>query len=305
VNQADGPDGRAGYTTCMGTRKVLRVAVLQPALHWLRPIPNMHALRQEAERLARPGAIDLIVLPETFNAQPCDFDEGESGRQARQFLATLARACGAAVVGGSIDYAHEDGSRRNTCFVVAADGREIGRYDKRVLFGRELDGRQAGNAPGIFELAGLRVGVLICADLWDPMLARELVGRVDVLCVPCKTTVLSERYTRYARALWWNLALTRAMENGVVVAVSDWAEGRHEATRLVAGSTLRETHFTSGAASLCDPSHRPDLDRIQRTLKGPAAGAIVADVDLDALERYRAYRRSVGLLPAEPAESFG
>jgi predicted amidohydrolase len=281
----------------MSDSRIIRVAALQPALGWLRPMPNMHLLRQAAECVVRESGADLLVLPETFTGQPCDYDQGASGRQARQFLATLAKACRVNVIGGSIDYQYEGGERRNTCFVVDRDGAEVGSYHKRVLFARELESRQAGAGPGIFDVAGARVGVLSCADLWDPALAREMLGRVDLLCVPAKTTVPSDRYVEYARTLWWNLALTRAMENGVPVVVSDWAEGRHETKRLVEGTTIRDTHYTSGGGSVCDPSGRPEIVRIQQTLARGAAGVLTAAIDLDAVARFREYRQSVGLLP--------
>lgn len=285
----------------MAESRIIRVAALQPALEWLRPMPNMHLLRQAAEGVVREQRTDLLVLPETFNAQPSDYDQGASGRQARQFLTTLARACRVNVIGGSIDYQHDDGTRRNTCFVMNRNGEEVGRYDKRVLFAREMDSRQAGAGPGIFDLDGVRVGVLICADLWDPALGRELIGRVDLLCVAAKTTVPTERYVEYARTLWWNIALTRAMENALPIVVSDWAEGRHETKRLVEGTMIRDVHHTSGGGSITDPSGRPEMARIQKTVPRGAAGVLTGAIDLDAVARFREYRQSVGLLPKRAA----
>ncbi len=281
----------------MSESRVIRIAALQPALRWLQPMPNMHLLRQLSEFLVREQPIDLLVLPETFNGQPCDYDQGVAGGQARQFLRTLARACKVNVGGGSIEYQQEDSTRRNTCYVVDSNGEEIGSYDKRVLFAREIGSRRAGDAAGVFEVAGVRVGVLICADLWEPALARELLDRVDVLCVPAKTTVPSDRHIDYARALWWNLALTRAMESILPVVVSDWAEGRHETKRLVDGTTVRDTHFTCGASSICDPGGRPDMAKVQRTVPRGAPGILSASIDLEAIAQYRDYRRNAGLLP--------
>jgi predicted amidohydrolase len=285
----------------MGDSRTIRVAALQPALRWLGVMPNLHLLRQTCEQLVQRASLDWIVLPESFNGQPCEYDNGAAGRDARTFLATLARACEVNVVGGSIEYQHDDGTRRNTCFVLDRDGNEIGRYDKRVLFNREPELRTAGREAGTFEVEGVRVAVLICADLWDPALARELVGRADVVFVPAKTTVPSDRYVEYARAVWWNLALTRSVENMMPVVVSDWAANRHEAKRLVDGTTIRDLNYTSGGASLCDPSHRPDIDRMQQTIVRGAEGVLLAEIDLDAVARVREYRQSVGLLPREKA----
>jgi predicted amidohydrolase len=259
-------------------------------------MPNMHLIRQLVEKTLRAAKADLVVLPEVFNGVSCDYDP-RAGEQTRQFLATLAKACQAAVIGGSIDYAHEDGTWRNTCFVIDDQGREVGSYHKRVMFTYEQDTRKPGNGPGIFELAGFRVGVMICADLWEPGYLREYQGRIDLLCVPAKTTVASEGYTDYARRLWWNLAMTRAVENALPIVVSDWPEARHEAAALVEGTRVQSVHFTSGGANITDPSKRPRYDDIQHTLHRGQPGVLSAAIDLDAVARFRDYRRSVGLLP--------
>jgi len=281
------------------TARTIRVLAAQPALRWLHPMPNFHLLRQMLEQHVAAAPADLLVLPEVFNGVPCDYDP-LAGPLARRFLATLARACRVAIVGGSIDYQDDDGTRRNTCFVVDADGNEVGAYHKRVLFGPEQGGRRAGETAGIFELAGVRVAVLICADLWDPSLARELIDRVDLLCVPAKTTVASESHISYARELWWNLALTRAMETGLPVVVGDWATARHEAHAAIDGVRTHAVHYTSGGSSIVDPGRRPDFDQLQMRLPPKDAGLLAATLDLDAVARFREHRRAVGLLPAAP-----
>ena len=176
----------------------------------------------------------------------------------------------------------------------------MGRYDKRVLFSLEAERCSPGESAGVFELDGVRVGVLICGDLWYPELARELVGRVDLLCVPIKTAVPSDKHVEYARLLWRSLSLTRAMENGLVVLVSDWAAGRHDQTVTASGgTTTRKTYYTCGAATICDPGCRPDIDRLQTTIRHGQAGAVRVTVDLAKLAEYREYRMAVGLLPHE------
>lgn len=273
------------------------VAAMQPALRWLQPMANMHALRQSVERLVAEANVDLVVLPEAFAGMPPEYDGGAAGQSARQFLQTLARACRVNVVGGTVEHRDEQGRIFNSCLCVDSTGELIGQYAKRVLFAREPQTRTGGDWPGVFELAGVRVGVLICADLWFPELARELCGQVDLLAVPAKTAVPSDQYVAYARALWHNLALTRAMENGWPVVVSDWAAGRDESQYVVDGTKVREVKYTAGAATIVDPAGRPDMARIQKTLAGGEPGVVVATIDLDAVGEYRTYRRSVGLLP--------
>ena len=276
----------------------MRIAVLQPALRPQGASANMVLVRRLVEELVAQAPLDLVVLPEVFDGCFAPGPGIDRSADARAFLGNLARGCGVHVVGGSVDCPMPKGRPRNACFVVDRQGREVGRYDKRALFSHEADRRSPGQGPGVFELDGVRVGVLICGDLWHPELARELVEVADLLCVPVMTSVPSDTHVEYARVLWTNLALTRAMENGLVVAVSDWAAGRHDESVVVDGVKTRRTFYTCGAATICDPSHRPAIDRIQQTLDRGRPGAIRAQIDLNALADYRKWRRTTGLLPA-------
>ena len=173
----------------------------------------------------------------------------------------------------------------------------VGTYDKRRLFGREQETRTPGTRPGIFEVDGMRVGVLICADLWHAELARELIDRVDVLCVPAATVIVSEEHRPYARSTWYQLAMVRALETGLAIVVSDWADGRHESAQTVGGVTTNEVRWTAGASSITDPSRRPDLARMQKATERGEADHLVATIDPARLADFRTYRRRRGLLP--------
>jgi len=259
-------------------------------------MPNMHLIRQTLEQHALESRPDLVVIPEAFNGMPADIDTF-AAEPSRTFLATLAKALQATVVGGSIDRIDTDGTRRNTCFVVDPAGRECGAYHKRVLFAAEQEHTTPGTSCGLFEVGTLRIGVLICGDLWEPGLARELLHRADLLCVPAKTSVSSDRLVPYARKLWWNLALTRAMENGLPVIVSDWAAGRHEAVTTVEQQKIRSVHYTSGATCIVDPGKRPDIEAMQQVITNGHKGLLEAVIDLEAVAAYRRHRQSEGLLP--------
>jgi predicted amidohydrolase len=275
----------------------MRIAVLQPALKPQGARANMVVVRRLVEELAAQAPLDLVVLPEVFDGCFAPAPGVDRSADVRAFLGNLARGCGVHVVGGSVDCPMPAGRPRQACFVVDRQGNQVGRYDKRVLFSHEAERRSPGQGPGVFELDGVRVGVLICGDLWPPEFARELVDAADLLCVPTMTSVPSDTHVEYARVLWTNLALTRAMENGLVVAVSDWAADRHDESVIADGVKTRRTFYTCGAASICDPSHRPDINRIQHTHEGGQAGTLCARIDLATLAEYRKYRRAVGLLP--------
>lgn len=284
------------------TESHIRVTCLQPELRWLQPMPNMHTLRTVAERIASSGTTDVLVFPEALLGMPAELDEqGQAATQGRQFLAVLARSARVHVVGGTIEHRDEHGRIYNSCFVIDPAGQQITRYDKRRLFSLEADSRTPGGQCCVFQIGPWRLGILICADLWFPELARELCGRIDLLCVPIKSSVPGERHIEYARNLWQSLALTRAFENGYAVAVADWAEGRHQASSGIqpSRSPVPQTYFTCGATTICDPGHRPDLDRIQTTIVKGRPGHLAADIGRSDLEKFRKYRTAVGLLPEE------
>ncbi len=274
--------------------RFIRVAVLQPELGFGRVMPNLHMLRALCEQTTAYAPLDLLIFPEIFDGNP----ETTNGANAEQFFGHLARACDAHVIGGSTLVTDESGRSYNRTIVCHRSGEIAGRYDKRILFSSEQETRTVGEHDGVFDLDGIRVGVLICADFWHPELSRAMMGRVDVLAVVVKSSVPTESHKKYARALWRSMALTRAMENGFAVAVSDWADGRHDYGHGDSSDQrTRHTHFTSGGSSIVDPSHRPDMERIQRVLPGGVSGVLRADIRLEALEAYRSYRQRVGLLP--------
>ena len=120
-----------------------------------------------------------------------------------------------------------------------------------------------------------------------------MLQRIDVLAVPARTGVPTEAHIAYARTIWHSMALTRAMENGFAVVVADWPQAAHQIQR----ADVLKTHYTAGAATIVDPSHRPEIQRIQRIPNPTRPEAISATIDLAALSAYRAYRQGVGLLP--------
>ena len=80
-----------------------------------------------------------------------------------------------------------DGDRLfNSVAVIGPDGRIAGTYRKLHLFGRERDVFTPGDhGLPVFEIAGLRLGVVVCYDLRFPEAVRILALRdVDLVAVP-------------------------------------------------------------------------------------------------------------------------
>jgi len=84
--------------------------------------------------------------------------------ERKQYLSDVSRTLQTIVVGGTLTEPTSDGYY-NTCYVFDR-GQEVGSYRKVNPTSREESaGTLRGSEFKIFELAGLRVGVLICADV--------------------------------------------------------------------------------------------------------------------------------------------
>lgn len=263
------------------------ICAIQPSTVWQEPERTFQRIDRLVGLTVGRRALDLVVLPEHFNGALENDDEATQWQAACSFAAALARQHRVNLVAGSVERWDETRQARvNTAVVFDRQGQEVGRYQKRRLFGYEL---QRGVLPGeealVVELEGVRCGVLICADLWFPELVRALAGQIDLLCVPAQTTIRPESDPAYARMLWHTLAMTRAQENVIAVTVSDHA------------ATAEAPFRCGGVASLTDPSAQPDLNAMQKVMGDGGAGFVVGVIDLARLKDFRDYRRRNGLLP--------
>ncbi|MBI5868394.1 MAG: carbon-nitrogen hydrolase family protein [candidate division Zixibacteria bacterium] len=130
---------------------------------------------------------DFVCLPEYFFVRPTDqhYADGD-GRIGEQIetLARLSRDLSCVVIGGTM--AHPiDGGYANIATVFNR-GVEIGSYQKMNPYGREeTRGIIPGNEFKIFEVEGVRLGVLICADVLQPdSFAGMAEMAADVIVVP-------------------------------------------------------------------------------------------------------------------------
>lgn len=265
----------------------ITLCTLQPAITWDQPERTFDRIAAMLAQAVAESPIDIAVLPEHFNAvAPGEEDTGR-GASALAFAAQLARRHELNLVAGSVEYREPGtGDRVNSAFVFNRAGQVVGRYDKRKLFGFEKHRNvRPGKGPLIVTLDGVRCGVLICADLWYPELLREIANGIEVLFVPAQTTIRPEAEPGYARRLWYSLAMTRAQENVLALAVSDQA------------TSSQAPYRCGGVSSLTDPSAEPDLQAIQRVVDRGLEGYLLATVDRQRLMRFRRYRQQNGLLP--------
>ncbi|MEW5702938.1 MAG: carbon-nitrogen hydrolase family protein [Candidatus Zixiibacteriota bacterium] len=130
---------------------------------------------------------DFVCLPEYFPVRAADRTLREAERcaaQRRAELARLSQELQCVVIGGSMPQA-TDGGYANTTTIFDR-GEVAGSYQKVNPYGRE---EERGIVPGreyrVFVLGGVRIGVLICADVLsaEAFAAMHRLG-AEVIFVP-------------------------------------------------------------------------------------------------------------------------
>lgn len=138
-----------------------------------------------------------------------------------QKLSFIAAENNIAIVAGGYE---ESGDSRpfNTLAVVSADGKILGTYRKIHLYDafsyQESNSITAGPVEGapVFEIDGLKFGVLTCYDLRFPEMSRRLaVSGADVLLVAAAWFKGEHKIDH-----WETLLKARAIENTVWVAAA-------------------------------------------------------------------------------------
>jgi len=195
---------------------VLTVSVCQVEVVRGEPHRNVeHVL--ELARLAAAAEVDVVLLPEIWNASvPLEevglYMDSEWIDGARDELSRIARGYGVNLVAGSM-VVGDEGRLFNRSFVYDRRGREIFRYDKLHVY--EGLGEQGyispGSSLGLFELDGVRMGLAICFDLDFPEVCRALALRGAKLVL---APVAWQTEFLYAMR---HLAAARALENQVFV----------------------------------------------------------------------------------------
>jgi predicted amidohydrolase len=193
---------------------------------------------QRLERLAAAldgTELDLVVCPELFMS---GYDVGDAiaalaeprgGPFARQ-VAELARQTGMAIVYG---YPERDGQViYNSAACIDASGHVVANHRKLVLPpGFETTYFAPGAGLTLFDLAGVRCGLLICYDAEHPETVRAAAeAGAQVVIVP---TALVQQWGTVAL----QLMPTRAFENGVWLLYANHA-GSENNSRYLGASCI-------------------------------------------------------------------
>ncbi len=175
-----------------------------------------HAIRDAAARGVRLLVLQECALcgyppVETASIADIDFLRVE---ESMQTIADVARSCKIYVAVGTIR--RENNACYNSLCLIAPNGETLGYYDKKALWGWDLDNFRRGKKPGVFTIDGIRVGFRICFDVRFPECFRELYrDRVSLCFVSFCDVTEKEQPDRYD-VLKAHLC-TRAVENVMTV----------------------------------------------------------------------------------------
>ncbi len=175
---------------------------------------NFDTARRALKCVPKPSVTEFVVLPELFaiGFRHEDFHRAGPGvpGPATEFITRLAEDRGAYVVGTDIEQA---GNRfYNTLVMASPTGDVVGHYRKVHPFQEERDVFLPGTHPVLFDLPGVRTGVLICYDIRFPEVARALaLAGAELLIVPAAFPDPRAHH-------WDTLVTARAIENQLYVA---------------------------------------------------------------------------------------
>ena len=166
----------------------LKAGFIQFCPTFCAPAENIRKLR---ESLNRAGDADLVVIPELANSG-YNFENRKQAIQSAeeipngpftQFLIEQAKKLDMYIVSGINEM--EDGKLYNTSILVGPEGL-LGKYRKIHLFMNEFDFFEKGNAGlPVFEIKGVKIGMLICFDWVFPEVWRILAMKgADIICHP-------------------------------------------------------------------------------------------------------------------------
>ena len=262
-----------------------RLALAQPAIG--SKASEESRVSEAAGMIAEAGlaGADLILFPESY---PGPITAGLE-YDAEPFLGEACRAAGVAACWGRVE-ATEGGRFVTVVLLTDRSGSSAGRYVRShpatgdvhpVLSGAPM---APGPGPGLFELDGLKLGVAVCSELWNPELCRVLALRgAEILLAPA-----GGGFHRVAPN-WQLMARARAIEN-----------------ELFTGLTQQLFDGEGGSALIAGPEET--LGELK------VAGLLIRDLDLerarwlrardDSMEEPKPFSALPGLLRARRPELY-
>ena len=180
---------------------------------------------------------DVLILPELWSTgyypTPVKNFADVDGEQTKKFICQLAKKYNVNIVAGSVIVEVED-NIFNRCIISNRNGEIIALYDKTHLFSFAEEEKifTAGKNFSVFEIDGVKCGVIICYDLRFPEFVRKIaLNDIEILFCPAAWSL---------RRLIPRQILTkaRAIENQIFVVFAN-SSGKSEIINP-AGNTIAE-----------------------------------------------------------------
>ncbi|MCF0197839.1 MAG: amidohydrolase [Bacteroidaceae bacterium] len=240
----------------------MRITLLQTDIQWARPADN----RQAAEALMITAApTDVFILPEMFSTGFATEPEGVAETADSDTLRWMQRMADRfdAAVCGSVAVA-EAGRYFNRCYFVKPGGTVVA-YDKHHLFSYGGENRRftAGEQPCRVEWRGATFRLCVCYDLRFPVWSRNSAE------APYDVLLYVANWPETRRRAWDALLRARAIENQCYVAAVNRV-GTDPCCRYDGGSCVTDAYGNV----VCQATDGQ-------------AGAVTAELDLEALHRFR------------------
>ncbi|MBL5782114.1 carbon-nitrogen family hydrolase [Heyndrickxia sporothermodurans] len=215
----------------------MKISIYQMEIIPGNPMENMKKVRAWIEKEVKNSGPDVIVLPEmwttSYTLEDIHHYADDNGQTIIPFLQTMAQTFNINIIGGS--FANKvNGKIFNTAVVINRQGEAIYQYDKVHLVPmlnepKYLEGGRI--VPEVFELDGIKMGLIICYDLRFPEVIRPLaLEGAEVLFIVAEWPI--ERLNH-----WRNIQITRAIENQLFV-VSCNNVGSYQSTTFAGNSMV-------------------------------------------------------------------
>jgi len=231
--------------------------------------------------------LSFIVLPEYFlGRKPRTYEEIKSSQNYGRLKDWSKEHDNVVIVPGSAAIYKKDKILNQA--PVVFEGKLLGLITKNHPFGREIE---YGVLPSeeIFytTIKKVRLGGVICADLWYPNLFDRKKRPLDVILVPIQAVVPSRDLIDYGRFLWQSLTVTRSKEQVAVVVSADLAP-----TKLYSDTDW----YTSGASYIIDPTFRfTNQNEFHQGIKNckKKSDFCYMKISLEKIHEYKEYRRKM------------
>lgn len=195
----------------------MRYAIYQMDIAPGKPHKNREKVERWMEKATRQDKPDVIVLPEmwttAYTLPELEEVADRDGEPTLSFLQEQAKKHHVDIIGGSVAN-KKKGRFYNTALVVNREGELIYQYDKIHLVPMldEPDYLSGGESKvEVFELNGVKMGLMICYDLRFPEIARKLaLEGVQVLYIVAE-------WPSARKSHWRTLQIARAIENQMYV----------------------------------------------------------------------------------------